>query len=274
MVKMDWQIILFDTQKGLIQYFDKIAVKYFPHDHREAEQAVNDAINIISANDFARMKKSGTISNPRAYMTTVVTNLIRDASISKYGKCRPPEWVKRLGSTWTQIHKSLCCYQQDISQVCSALVSKDMSEPTILMICKEIKVKHLKCGSELSKPSLKSLQYEPENDIDFEQKVSSVSLESDLDHQDFSLLLDALSQVLFGDPIKQSGPILASVQQLKKHINLEPQQVLVLKLVYQENMSISQAAELLNIKRHTVDYQMKNTMKQLKDAFEKCEIYL
>lgn len=271
---MDWQTVLFDPEKGLIQYFDKIALKYFPHDHGEAEQAVNDAIKAITADNYARLNKSKDVANPRAYMTTVVTNLIRDASISKYGKCRPPEWVKRLGTTWTQVHKLLCCFQQDASQVCFDLMSAEISESRLATICKEIKTKHVKCGSELAKPQFQSMQQESEHGSNLDDKVSSTSLEADISQQEFSVFLDSLSHLLFGKPVGQNTPILASMQQLQQRISLEPQQILILKLIFQEGKSVSEAANLLNIKRHVVDYQMKKIMTHLKEAFELCGINL
>jgi len=265
---MDWQTLIFDPDKNWIARFDKIALKYFPNDESSAEAAVSEVLNRISENNYSKLNTSKVLINPPAYLTTVVTNLIRDIAISKYGKCRPPEWVKRMGEIWKQVHKLLCCHRQLPESITLSLSDTSHSVNFIANICTEIKQNHAKCGHEVVKPVNTGFDDFDENNTPISEKLGGGSLEKCINNGDMELLLNLISNLIYEQENTLKWNVGGWIGKLENKIQLEPQQILILKLVFQEQKSISDVARLLNIKRHVVDYQLKQALGHLKDVFQ------
>ncbi|MBE1299690.1 MAG: hypothetical protein GJ680_07270 [Alteromonadaceae bacterium] len=262
---MDWQKVLFDSDRQVIQALDRVAIKYFPTDQDLAHQTVTDVISKITENDFERLNKQGEISYPHAYLITVATNLIKDAAVSRFGRCRPPEWLKKLGQLWVTTHKYLCCYSLDANEICFRLSSPEFDLADIKNICTEIKVRHAKCGKEVEKPTRVSVDDAFYDDL---PDTTNKTPEKVLSNQELELFFSVLSKICLGQDVKNTQEISEALAEIRNKLVLEPKEILVLKLVYQERKSLSEAARLLGDARHNVEYRLKNTLKKIRIVFQ------
>jgi len=111
---VEWQTLVFET--GWLQKLDKLAARRFGAGGL-AEEASTYVINRLSENDWAVLSKFQGQSKPATYLYTVVCNFLEEFSRERFGRPRPPEWIKRQGELWIQIWRAVCLERQEIETI-------------------------------------------------------------------------------------------------------------------------------------------------------------
>jgi len=262
---VDWQALIFDPSENWISRLEHVASRRF-FDDNLSDEAFNFAFERIQKDDWSKLNKFEHKSSPGTFLITVFRNLVEDFAISKFGKCRPPVWVQKLGEIWKTCHKRLCCEKKDNKSVCYALTCDEFSYDDIEAIVVTIKGKIPNCGMQV-------LQKENSEDFAVEliEDSSVVSAEQSSSQYLFSNIISSLSQVLTLSSENSAVSDLSTKISNKKEsliskLSLCDQQILILKLIYQENMKVSEVARMLSLPDHQVRKQSKLALEHLKSV--------
>lgn len=243
---MDWQAFLFDPNEDWIKYLETVSRRHF-YDDNLADAAFNYAFGEMQKGDWAKLNKFQGKSKPSTFLTTVFKNLLRDYDISvNKNKCRPPVWVDKLGDMWKQVYKYLCCRYQNPSQVVEQL-GLDSPATDIKQAATQILAKIPRCQEKNQRVSEEALHSsDPQNSGDADEPESSGQ------QYLWRNMLEALGQLmeLDQDTDELADQLAASGRELSQAIRLNEQQMLLLKLHFQDGLSISKAARELNIADH------------------------
>jgi len=260
---VDWQTYLFDPQHNWIARLERVARRRLI-DPNLADQALEQALAKLQENDWARLREFRAMARPDAFLLCVFRNLIEDFAIARFGKCRAPLWVQQLGLRWVGLHKRLCCERQTPDAVVAREARDGLDEKTLREICRVLKAKLPNCGSKTQFQSLDALQ-EQLGSVD---AIAPSAAEPQQQHEQALCtdILDALTRLLNADA--PSTPALAINTAPLQNITLDVDTRLLLKMVYQDDISLPKAAAILGIAEHNARRQIKRALSELQHALQ------
>ncbi|MEZ5471356.1 MAG: hypothetical protein R3E90_06220 [Marinicella sp.] len=251
---MDWQLFIFNPEYDWLNKFDLMARKRFNHDDL-AQAAVNDIIKELSKENWSILGDIKSKNEPGAYLTTVFRRKLEDMARQRYGRPRPPVWLQKLGGFWLTLFQWLCLERKSRTAIFDAIEQHQNQEDVDNMIL-TIKTKHPKCGS----PDCKEDSLEEHQEIN--QGFEPVYEDNDCSCDEQLLLAlghytgindeDALKPMQFG----------ANFSSLR----LSDEEQVMLKLIYQQGLKISQVARMLHIPDHQVRKSHQNTLDKIKEC--------
>ncbi|MEZ5594104.1 MAG: hypothetical protein R3F53_26760 [Gammaproteobacteria bacterium] len=124
MVEVEWNELVFSSADNLLQQLEKIAHKRFPDDQQLADQAFNEALATLSANNWQILKAYQGKSSPKGYLIVTFRNTIEDYARKRFGRLRPPEDVKRKGAVWLEIYNRLVLEKQLEPTIIDAIIAQ------------------------------------------------------------------------------------------------------------------------------------------------------
>jgi len=261
---MDWQAFIFNPDEDWIGRMEKRARKRFS-DENVADEALNYALKKLGENNWQRLNTFQGRSKPGTFLYSILNNQLEDFSRKKFGYPRPPVWVERLGIHWKTIWKRLCLEREEEE---SLLVIYQETEEHTRNIIKTIKSRITNCGQTSSITSIGGTvaENEHENDYDLDAQLTkhaksncepNDNAESETEKNQSSHLLAALCQAvdIEADDIDIHGisrQIEEQSSQFKELFQLTPEQLLLLKLKYQQGYKIPAIAKILKLKEYKV----------------------
>jgi len=279
----DWPVIIF--QPRWMQRLDQLALRRFSQPGL-AEEASGYVIEQLSLDDWAACKQYSGRAKPETYLLTLCHNLLEEFSRKRFGRPRPPEWLKREGDLWVRVWKMVCMERQLLPSVTDQLsLAGQRSTDTIVQIARVIKARLPWCGSSAREIPTDCLCHSDDEDsTEFEQ--TDASTEQKLNHQQLEESLTLINQWLLlpdspsnkatdiNNHIKDR-PTLASPeqwQQLRYSLALTSEERLLLKLVYQEGLKLNAVARALNMPSYQPGRLLKALHTRIRQALVDADI--
>jgi RNA polymerase sigma factor (sigma-70 family) len=260
---MDWQEFIFNPDENWIGRMENRARKRFS-DENVADEALNYALKKLSENNWQRLNTFQGRSKPGTFLYSILNNQLEDFSRKKFGYPRPPVWIDRLGIHWKMIWKRLCLEREEEE---SLLVIYQDTEEHTRQIIKTIKSRVTNCGQTSSITSIGgTITNNNENDYDVDIQLAKYAqsdcescdnIEAQTEKSQSNHLLAALCQAvdIEADDIDINGISKQIEQQSSKFkdlFKLKPEQLLLLKLKYQQGYKIPSIAKILKLKEYKV----------------------
>lgn len=236
----DWREYLFGDQGRQLQLLQRLARKRF-WDASLAESAYTDSLLKLLEDGGRRLRAYQGRSSPGTYLMAVFRNLLEDYAVGLYGKCRPPEWVKRLGAIWIDLFRRLCCEHRTIEALVNSGHWPEMTRDELMATCRLIKGRVVHCGAKLEFQDLDgaiSAGHEPADGLGIDAAMEE--WETQQAHGFLSELLGCQ---------ETTDTTLSAVRRLG---SLDPEDVVLLRMVYGDRLSLAKAARLLGQPEHAV----------------------
>jgi len=221
-----------------IDLIDRIANKRFP-DSPLAIEATNHVIDELENKNWLQGKKCN--ARLSTYFITVVKNMIENFSRKKFGRPRPPTWIKRKGAFWVDIFKKLCLEKMSVTDVLESTAESKkkmnryrLAEEAVY----EILSKEINCRESVQKRMV-------ESDNDDTKPDSTLNTPDLLFSQKEQLrLTHALLSLITSDKIDlpEYGHIKSRIILLKTKLKLKNEEQLLLKLIYLDGLNPSDAS--------------------------------
>lgn len=249
-----------------------------------AQEATTYALEQLADNNWAKCHTYTGKAKPETFLYTLTNHLLEEFARKRFGRPRPPQWLKREGDLWVSVWKMICLERQLVESVVDHLVYQDIRQRAFIhAVIKTIKAKLPWCGSSNREiPEAMLCRYDNNNgdaqaDIDYGE---TEKLEQQLDQTqlDDSLLL--MSQ-LFGFLTCPSNEHMAlqgqdslntlslnqqQLDQLYQSIQLTDEEQLLLKMVYQEGLKMNVVARSLNMPSYQPGRLLKGILKRIEEA--------
>ena len=260
------------------------AAKRIKGDDSAKEEAVTYVIEKLSENDWHRCKTYKGDASPNSFLYALSGPLIIEYTRKRFGRVRPPEWLKREGKFWEQIWQEVCLNrlheQTVIDRHCSDQKSSDQQysgqkpnvrEPfTVKNIIRTIKAKLPWCGVS-NMPE--SMDDEANAEINFLPEGGTIS--DALRKESYEEFLQ-LAHLMLSDPSseeeqkeEQNGSHKAASEKictLVESLEMTNEEQLMLRMHYVDGLSHSAIARALGVAKHIPVRQTKKVLQRLQEA--------
>jgi hypothetical protein len=241
----------------------------FP-DTNLSDEALLFVLAALEAADWQKVRAFQGKASFATYLSHVTWRLLEDFARKKFGRPRPPKWVKAQGSLWEEVYRLLCLERRSAASVVENLASgqagkhREIVGEAVDVILSRIS----DCGRRNDEiPATQAAQefadtqpfyLSPENLYMARQRV---------------LLIESLGRYFTGgaslediDQADRWTQIL--VTRLKGCVDLIPEDQLFLKLIYQEGLTVSAAGGLLGYSSHQAHGRQRRLLARLRAAFK------
>ena len=275
--KIDWQSIIMN--RDFMDTLQNRAAKRFG-ETALAEEAYTFAFGKLIDPDWQSSRgqqfERKRNCTPQGFLFSCYNRLLEDYHRKKFGRPRPPAWLKRMGPLWVQIHKLLCIQLLTPDAVLSRLQAE--FEKALEAIVEEavviIRSKVTDCGADPGEVPHDFSQSESSDNWTESNKIPTIA--EKISRQTLQGILSALCTVLSrstGGGL-QNIEIPSSVIKEAENFSLDlvPEEKLLLRMVYQDGLSVVQAARRLGQKEHTVRRRLKKAVASLRSQLEMCGV--
>lgn len=249
-------------------FFYKLSAKKF-HKH---PQLIEDACQNAWVKLHEKLAENNRIIQSDPYVVSIFNSLLSDEYRSHFGRCRPREWVKRLGPFWVKIAeilcldgsppeviaKQVCCQPPGNDQNCLEQVQEIVAQLQTQDYCSQMGAKEMPLSEH------------------YEEVETGSGPRENLSQNELSLLVNAILNVDTDPEILKStsNQIIARWQDLSTALDsvLSDDDRLILISFHIEGHKLSRVARDLNIKEHKLRYQHKKIIAAIKSCLKQHEI--
>ncbi len=271
-----WKDLVFDKQ--FLSKVDQLTLKRFGN-VAIAEECSTYVIETLSKDNWERCEKYQGLSKPTTFLYSILVNIIEEFSRKKYGRPRPPVWLKNQGDLWVSLWRSLCLERQLIPSIIDRYSAKGIDKELITQAITVIKAKIPNCGHDTVNP------FSSECTEDFESIAGtddlSPSSECFLFEQHAGTLFHSMLQSILADeadiqhlsdvaqkPHKLSEDQKAKLIAVRESLKLTDQEKILIRMVYVDGISKSKAARVLNIPSHQGGKIVNSILSRIREVFE------
>ena len=240
---------------------NRMAGRRFPQGEL-AEEAALFVMDKLAEDDWRRLRAFTGQSTLPTYIGALTFRLLEDFSRIRFGRLKPPLWVRRLGGIWETLFRLLCLERfspaeameiLSTRQACSAFVA----EQAAYQLLGEIP----HCGS------YQGEQTELADDLpDTDEQCVGSQPEQQLEQEEREQCLAALGSIVFEESDPAHTPQLLE-KVLRADIILEPRERLLLKLCFREGVAVAEAGRMLGWNRHQVHGRLRRLLERLRRDF-------
>ena len=271
---VDWKTIVFDP--NWMKQLDGIALHRFS-DTALSEEASSYVIEKITENNWEKLRSFTGGSKPETYLYSVTSNLLEEFSRKRFGRLRPPEWLKREGGVWIQTWKMLCMERQPSAHIIDLLCAKEKRSPEFIRgLIKVIRVRIPSCGEKSRTISLDHNRKNSEQAYEDEIGLKGLSIEQSLDKAELEDRLLVFSELLenFVSPSNKEMGALDQIDlmHVKGNLKLEEEEILIVRMAYHEGLKLKLIASALNMPNYQPGRILKGVFKKVITALQASEI--
>jgi RNA polymerase sigma factor (sigma-70 family) len=251
-------------QKKALAHWEQInrmARRRFQHTEL-AEEAALFVMDGLARNDWQRLRVFAGKSSLTTYVGAVTLRLLEDFARTRFGRAKPPQWIRRLGGIWTTLFRLLCLERFSPAEAVAIISDRvPEQERTVEQAAYQILGEIPSCGEHQGETT------------GFCEQTTLPAGEPECSPQEQHLergqrrqLFTILGRVLFGDAGKAvDARLLERVTAAR--ISLEPRERLLLQLCYRDGMAVAEAGRMLGWNRHQVHGRLRRLLARLQQDF-------
>lgn len=224
-----------------------------------AEEAALAVIEGLQADNWRRLREYKKQSTLKTFVRTLTARLLEDFARKRFGRTRPPLWVKTLGGIWEKLFTALCLERLPVVEAVEIVRQRQTTagEKEIESAAYSLLARIPDCGAHQGLEVAYKDAYKKENYPDRE-----------IEKQQNKELLEAIFQLVLGEEEWHvSDVLIRKVSQLQ--LSLAPEEKLLLRLCYQDGFGVSQAGKMLGMTRFQVHGKKRRLMARLRGELER-----
>ena len=241
-----------------------------------ADQALDFVLEKLQQDHWSRLRAYQGDASFKTYLVHVVQRLLEDFARQRFGRPRIPEWIQAQGPLWEQVYRLLCLERLSATDVIETLrdaVPGGRPPQIIREAIAVIRKRVVNCGAPSSATAeqplveLEEHHYRPLADDAQAHQLSPEALQAAEERTQLLTLL--YGSVL--DPAADSSPPDAwrqAAQRLRAALSLSSEERLLLRLVYQDGLSVVEAGRLLGLGTHQVHGRLRRLLQRIRQQLE------
>ena len=228
-------------QPDFLQRLDTMALHRFTQPGL-AEEAATYALNHLSDGQWAACQSYRGKAQPRTFLLTLASHALEEFSRQRFGRLRPPEWLKREGALWVRVWQQLCLERQLPQTVIDAACAQaGRTHEFVAGIIRILKARLPWCGDSAREipDHCDDCQFYDSPTPDITQQLQGDQLEN---------TLNELYALLFSEPCPSNSSMKPQPwQRVRDELNLNAEDIMLLKLAHQEGLKLNAIAKLLGM---------------------------
>lgn len=238
---------------------NRLACRRFPRSEL-AEEAALAVMDALARDDWRRLRAFSGRSSHATFMSALTLNLLEDFARRRFGRIRPPLWVRRLGGLWLTLFGLLCLERYPPAEAVAlagrlANTAVAAAEEAAYRILAEIP----SCGERRGE----EVPFDEEAILHASDTDCSVQ-ERNLEEEERERLFTVLGRILFdGEQTAMDPQLLARIARIGD--NLAPEERLLLKLCFRDGVAVTEAGRMLDLNRHQVHGRLRRILARLRE---------
>ncbi len=243
-----------------IDLLDRLAAKRFG-DNNLADEAVLYALEQFKADNWRRLEAYTGQAKFSTYLASISFRLFEDFARKRFGRVTMPEWIKKLGRTWQQLFRLLCLERLSMVEAIDNIttnhsVSDAEAEDAASTILSEV----TNCGhrrGHTHSADEETLEQQAAG------QASATDGETVLAETQKNILFQTIFGKLLGNPGNQEmAQEFSNV--LDQPVILSSEEKLLLKLCFQDGLSVSDAGRMLDLNTNQAHGRMRRLLGKIK----------
>ncbi len=229
-----------------------------------AEEAALAVIDGLRADDWQRLRRYDGKAAFATFVRTITARLLEDFARKRFGRVRPPLWVKTFGGIWAKLFTALCLERLSVAEAVEIVLQRQVGvgKSEIESAAYQLLARIPDCGTHRGL----EVAYEEENGSDM--RHGDPGTDCPIEERQKKELIEAVFELVLGvNECVTSDALLRKINQVE--ISLSPEEKLLLKLCYQDGLGVAQAGELLGLTRFQAHGKKRRLMARLKVEFER-----
>ncbi len=233
-----------------------------------AEEAALYVLDRLEEDNCRRLRDFRGQARFSTYLSSLCVRLLEDFSRKKYGRLRPPAWIRDLGGIWLLLYQLLCWQRLSVADAVVTAQTRlhNRSQREIEEAAWKILERIIHCGSHQARevPLDEACEKTLPNSAD--TGAESPTPEQQIAAKEQEIFL----QLLFGTD-EQKIPELSDLSIFSKKYTprLDAQERLLLKLCFQDDISVTRAGEMLGMNANQVHGKLRRLLARLRDELER-----
>ncbi len=244
---------------------DRLAARRFA-DPVLADEAVVYALGKLQDTGGKALAGFSGRSQFSTYLASVARRLFEDFSRAKFGRLRPPAWISKLGGWWSLLYRLLCMERLSVVDALATIENYEAArrfdaEEAAARILSEV----TDCGKSRGGEQLTA-------DGEMAHVAASKGAHgqaASLENNERDILFSVIFQGLLGEQAPSPALQNSFAQIFDVGLSMTSEERLLLKLCFQDDLSVSEAARLVGISVHQAHGRMRRLLQRLKESFTK-----
>lgn len=237
----------------------------FP-DANTADEAFLYVMKELEENDWRRVRNFKGRASFSTYLYSVMERLLEDFTRHKFGRLRPPAWIKAKGPLWAEIYHRLCSERMSVADVKQSLSDFMEDRPSVIEEAAEIILSEIPGCGKYREPASDDSQ-----DVDDFPSLNLSPDELFEMHEHISIMQAVFISVTekngnFDSPNTKIGTL---IQQFRSKLKLETKERLFLKTIYQAGQTVDEAGRLLGWNSNQAHGKLHRLKNRIQKAMKK-----
>lgn len=232
-----------------------------------AEEAALAVIDGFKVDNWHRLRAYNEQATFATFVRTLTARLLEDFARKRFGRVRPPLWVKTFGGIWEKLFTALCLERLPVTEAVEVVWQRQMAarKTEIESAAYQLLARIPDCGMHQGL----EVAYEEANSAYSGLGHHGESIpDRSFEEQQKRELLQSIFQLVLGEKeLEISQGLLKKINQLE--ISLSPEEKLLFKLCYQDGLPVAKAGEMLGMSRFQAHGKKRRLIKRLKEEFER-----
>ena len=239
-----------------------------------AEEAALYVINRLEEDDCRRLRTFSGRAKFSTFISSLTIRILEDFSRKKFGRIRPPAWITALGGIWVTLFQLLCLQRLNVVEAIETMKRRvaDNKQQQVEETAWTILEKVTDCGKH------QGLEV-PFDDAEEGQPNDQDTIVGHHDSPEVHFLNNErriLFELLFKGVTKgedvQSPAERSFRTVLETPIRVSAKERLLLKLCFQDELSVTRAGKLLGLNSNQTHGKLRRLLVRLRDEFDKAGI--
>jgi len=262
-MKIDWAEVYFSEK--IQNRVERLVKEKFHTDETTAEEAITYLLEAFSKDNWKKCHSFKGNSSPETFIQALISTTIVDFHRKKYGRRRPPVWLKKKGSLWVDLWHDHCLNRDPIPLLMNRYKA-DREEQTIGLILTEIKAKLPWCGVSDAPISIDETGNNIEN---MGATTDDISNDPDsANKEEIRYLLEMVVSLILGETDTANPAVdYSKLAKIVQGLTITDEEKLILKLRFSEGKSVAATANALHLSRNQVVRQLEAVLARIRTLF-------
>lgn len=240
---------------------DRLAQRRFASESLSQEAALF-VMDRLEKDDWQLLRGYRGSARLKTYFSTAVYNLLEDFARNKFGRVRPPSWLKKLGGIWLLLYRMMCLERFTFSEAVHLAADRyqHLGRDQIELMAERILGEIPNCGkAQHQEVSLDEQQHGAVSAPGSGQEIA--------EEKERERIMKGLHDHFFGpDPDLSRSKALFEL--LGCQVDLKGDERLLLTLCHVEGLSVAAAGNKLGLNRFQAHGKLRRLYDRLRKAFE------
>lgn len=258
----DWQ----EKTLGQWDLINRLARRRFA-DPALAEEAALAVMDRLRRDEWQAVRAYAGLAQFSTFLATLTVRILEDFARARFGRARPPRWLRALGGLWLELFRLLCLERMPLTEAVEYLAHRRVRDEraTIEHAACVIRREVVDCGKAQAREVALD-ETAAEHAMPADDDADAVSgqqrrLEEQERHQVLGLLFEALT----GDKETLGARDRGLLSRLR--LELSAEEKLLLRLCYRDGVSGTEAAAMLGWSRFQLHGRLRRLMMRLREEF-------